>query len=103
MDSAIVAAADHAARHWSFGQGGAAGPGEDAAPDDVQPDAARHLQPLQAGGHRMAACSRSRHAQRLVTLPIWDIAVQTEGTRQAPGPELCPHRARRRCCARRSS
>ena len=42
------------------------------------PHAARHLQPLQARGDRLAQ-ARCEARERLVSLPIWDIAVQTEG------------------------
>jgi hypothetical protein len=77
-DAADIAAADHAARHWRF------------------PDPA----PLRPGSdqHRQAACRMFRDTfnpykpsvidwpklepsalERLLSLPIWNIAVQTEG------------------------
>jgi hypothetical protein len=87
---AIVAAADHAARHWS----GPAG-----------------RLPLGSDAHKAAACAMFRDTfnpykpsvidwpklteearDRLVSLPIWDIAVQTEGKarlRMATYAERC--------------
>jgi hypothetical protein len=78
MDATILAAADHAARHWAYG---AAGP--------VQ---------LGSEAHKQAFCRMFRETfnpykpsviawpkldpaalARLTSLPIWDIAVQTEG------------------------
>ncbi len=77
QDSATIAAADHAARHWRF-EGGFGGSGDE--------------------GHRTAFCRmlldtynpyrpaviqwpvlEPEAKARLLALPIWDIAVQTEG------------------------
>jgi hypothetical protein len=78
MDATTIAAADHAARHWTFGE---LGP-----------------MPLGSEAHKRAFCQMFRETfnpykpsvipwpkldveslQRLTSLPIWDIAVQTEG------------------------
>lgn len=78
MNADAIEAADHAARHWDFPQPGPVRPGSDA--------------------HRDAACRMFRETfnpykpsiidwpkldpealERLTSLPIWDIAVQTEG------------------------
>jgi hypothetical protein len=78
MDASTVAAADHAARHWTCA---AAGP-----------------MPVGSEAHKRAFCQMFRETfnpykpaviawpkldqealQRLTSLPIWDIAVQTEG------------------------
>lgn len=78
FDPAVIAAADHAARHWQSNQPGPLPIGSDA--------------------HRLATCAMFRETfnpykpavidwpklsdearDRLVSLPIWDIAVQTEG------------------------
>jgi hypothetical protein len=78
MDAATIEAADHAARHWTWAEPG----------------------PLRAGSeaHKQAVCQMFRDTfnpykpsviawplltpearERLITLPIWDIAVRTEG------------------------
>ncbi|HET9019382.1 MAG TPA: ferritin-like domain-containing protein [Acetobacteraceae bacterium] len=77
-DPAAIAAADHAARHWQWPEGGRLRPGSEAHRrataamfrdtfNPYKPSIIRwpHLEPA------------ARH--RLTSLPIWDIAVQTEG------------------------
>ena len=101
VSNAAVEAADRAAREWKASGVDPIPPGSEAH-KVVLPDAAGHLQPLQAGGHRLAR-ARSRARDRLVSLPIWDIAVQTEGKARLQRRVPMPRRSPIRCCARRSS
>jgi Rubrerythrin len=78
MDSAIVAAADHAARHWSFGQGGAAGPGDDQHRTMFSRMLLDTFNPYKPAVIKWPELEEQAR-QRLINLPIWDIAVQTEG------------------------
>jgi hypothetical protein len=77
-DPATVAAADHAARHWTS-----------AEPGPLRPGSAEHRRALRTmfretfNPYKPAVIDWPRldaeALERLVTLPIWDIAVQTEG------------------------
>jgi len=76
MDSTVVAAADHAARNWRFG---------DSAPADGDRHKAMFsrmlldtFNPYKPAIIDWPPLEPEAHA-RLIALPIWDIAVQTEG------------------------
>ena len=76
MDSAIIEAADHAARHWRFT--GDWRPGSEqqcAAFCRMLLDTFNPYKPAVIQWPVLDAEAR----QRLISLPIWDIAVQTEG------------------------
>jgi hypothetical protein len=76
MDSAIIEAADHTARHWRFA--GDWRPGDDdhrAAFCHMLLDTFNPYRPAVIEWPVLDAETR----QRVVSLPIWDIAVQTEG------------------------
>lgn len=78
-DSTAVAAADHAARHWRFG----------AADSVIPPGSAAHCEMFSRmlldtfNPYKPAVIDwpvlDAEARQRLISLPIWDIAVQTEG------------------------
>ncbi len=78
MDPAIVQAADHAARHWisddpaPFGRG-----------SDRQKRAAREMFDATFNPYKPSVIPwpvlDEEARQRIISLPIWDIAVQTEG------------------------
>ena len=77
-DSATIAAADYAARHWTFPEPGPIRPGSDAhkrAMCRLFHETFNPYKPAVIEWPRLAPEER----ERLVTLPIWDIAVQTEG------------------------
>jgi hypothetical protein len=77
-DPAVVAAADHAARHWASPQGGRlrAGSAEHAeAALAMFRETFNPYKPSIIDWPKLDAEARDR----LVNLPIWDIAVQTEG------------------------
>src|SRR5438067_13202399 len=78
MDSATVAAADHAARHWRFGEGGAAGPGDDQHRTMFSRMLLDTFNPYKPAVIKWPELDEPAR-QRLINLPIWDIAVQTEG------------------------
>jgi hypothetical protein len=76
MDSATIEAADQAARHWRFS--GDWRPGHDAqctALCRMLLDTYNPYKPAVIDWPKLDAEAR----QRLISLPIWDIAVQTEG------------------------
>ncbi|MBN8872764.1 MAG: ferritin-like domain-containing protein [Rhodospirillales bacterium] len=75
---AVVAAADHAARHWQFPFPGALPIGSDVHRDAVCRMFAETFNPYKPS---IIAWPKLDPAalDRLTSLPIWDIAVQTEG------------------------
>ena len=77
MDDAIIQAADHAARHWRFeGNGQPLGPRDDpSAFCRMLLETYNPYRPAVIAWPRLDEAAR----QRLIGLPIWDIAVQTEG------------------------
>ncbi len=78
MDSAAIAAADHAARHWQYDPGQPMRPGDDAYKtmfSRMLLDTFNPYKPAVIDWPKLDAEAR----QRLISLPIWDIAVQTEG------------------------
>jgi hypothetical protein len=76
MDSAIIEAADHAARHWRFA--GDWRPGDTAHREAFCRMLLDTFNPYKpAVIHWPALDAETR--QRVISLPIWDIAVQTEG------------------------
>jgi len=78
MDSTTVAAADHAARNWRFGEGAPMRRGDDAYRamfSRMLLDTFNPYKPAVIDWPVLDPDAR----QRLVSLPIWDIAVQTEG------------------------
>ena len=78
VDPATIAAADHAARHWV---------GDDRSPwqrgSDVQKRAAREMFDATFNPYKPSVIAwpvlEDAARERIVSLPIWDIAVQTEG------------------------
>ncbi len=76
MDNATIEAADHAARHWRFA--GTWRPG-----DDQQREAFCRMLLDTFNPYRPAVIEwpvlDAETRQRVISLPIWDIAVQTEG------------------------
>jgi hypothetical protein len=77
-DLAAVAAADYAARHWRFGESGPLVPGSERhrrAAAAMFRDTFNPYKPSIIQWPRLDAAAR----ERLISLPIWDIAVQTEG------------------------
>ena len=78
MDAATIAAADHAARHWSWPDPDPLTPGSEAhkrAACRMFHDTFNPYKPAVIEWPRLSDEAR----ERLVTLPIWDIAVRTEG------------------------
>jgi hypothetical protein len=78
INDATIAAADVAARHWSLPSDGAIRPGSDAHKDAfcrMLLDTHNPYKPAVIEWPQLPAEARDR----LVSLPIWDIAVQTEG------------------------
>ncbi len=78
MDSSAVAAADHAARNWRFGGGAPMRRGDDAYQamfSRMLLDTFNPYKPAVIDWPVLDAEAR----ERLVSLPIWNIAVQTEG------------------------
>jgi hypothetical protein len=77
-DPARVAAADHAARHWTSPEPGRLAPGSQAhrqATLRMFRETFNPYKPTVIDWPKLNAEAR----ERLVSLPIWDIAVQTEG------------------------
>jgi hypothetical protein len=77
-DPATVAAADHASRCWISGDSGRLTPGTDAhrrAVGRMFRDTFNPYKPTIIDWPKLSDEERDR----LVSLPIWDIAVQTEG------------------------
>jgi hypothetical protein len=77
-DPATIAAADFAARHWRDPQAGALRPGSEAhklAVTRMFRETFNPYKPSIIDWPKLGQAERDR----LVTLPIWDIAVQTEG------------------------
>lgn len=78
IDPATIRAADHAARHWT---------GADATPwphgSDAQKQAAREMFDATFNPYKPSVIPwpvlDDAARERIVSLPIWDIAVQTEG------------------------
>ena len=94
-DPAAVAAADHAARHWTSPEGGPLTPGtaaHAAATWCMFRETFNPYKPTIIDWPKLDEAAR----ERLIGLPIWDIAVQTEGKARsrmlayarslAPGP-----------------
>jgi hypothetical protein len=78
MDSSVVAAADHAARNWRYQPGQPSGSGDDgrkAMFSRMLLDTFNPYKPAVIEWPRLDDEARGR----LTALPIWDIAVQTEG------------------------
>ncbi len=78
MNTALVDAADHAMRHWAGPEPGRIRPGSDAHKRlfcRMLLDTHNPYKPAVIEWPRLAADA----LQRLTSLPIWDIAVQTEG------------------------
>ncbi len=78
MDSAAVAAADRGARFWTFGARGPLRPGDDAHKamfSRMLLETFNPYKPAVIAWPELDAKARAR----LINLPIWDIAVQTEG------------------------
>jgi len=78
VDGAAVAAADRAARHWQSGEPGALTPGTAVHRREVAKmfhETFNPYKPTIIDWPKLGAEERDR----LVNLPIWDIAVQTEG------------------------
>ena len=78
MDSATIEAADRAARHWDYGT-----PGEMAFGSDLHQEMLSHVLLDTFNPYKPAVIEwpilQGEARERLVSLPIWDIAVQTEG------------------------
>src|SRR5271165_963409 len=77
-DRATIAAADHAARHWTSSGPGKLHPGSEAhkrAVGAMFRDTFNPYKPTIIDWPKLSDAERDR----LVSLPIWDIAVQTEG------------------------
>jgi hypothetical protein len=77
-DRATIAAADHAARHWAADDAGPLTPGTEAHKQAVGRmfrDTFNPYKPTIIDWPKLSDEERDR----LVSLPIWDIAVQTEG------------------------
>ncbi len=78
MDAAIVQAADHAARHWVSAEAGQFAPGS-----DQQKRAAREMFDATFNPYKPSVIDwpvlDDVARARITSLPIWDIAVQTEG------------------------
>jgi hypothetical protein len=77
-DPGIIAAADHAARHWVSPEPGALRPGTDAHKHAVARMFRETFNPYKPSIIDWPKLG-SEERERLVNLPIWDIAVQTEG------------------------
>jgi hypothetical protein len=76
MDSAIIAAADHASRHWRFSGGWRPGDNNQrTAFCRMLLDTFNPYKPSVIEWPRLDDETR----QKVISLPIWDIAVQTEG------------------------
>ncbi|HUC19439.1 MAG TPA: ferritin-like domain-containing protein [Acetobacteraceae bacterium] len=78
MQNAAVAAADQTARSWTFPAGGALPPGKDAHKEMFARMLLETFNPYKPAVIAWPALDDEARA-RLVNLPIWDIAVQTEG------------------------
>ena len=77
-DSATIAAADYAARHWTFPEQGPLRPGSEAhkrAMCRLFHETFNPYKPAVIDWPKLGPEER----ERLIALPIWDIAVQTEG------------------------
>src|SRR5579871_2993524 len=77
-DPAVIAEADHRARHWQGHEPGKLRPGTDAhrrAVAAMFQETFNPYKPTIIDWPKLDPEAR----ERLVTLPIWDIAVQTEG------------------------
>ncbi len=77
-DAAIVEAADHSARHWIFLEHGPLRPGTEAHKRAVCEMFQATFNPYRPSIIDWPKLDPAAHA-RLLSLPIWDIAVQTEG------------------------
>jgi hypothetical protein len=77
-DPALVAAADRAARHWTSSEPGPLRPGTETHKREVARmfrETFNPYKPTIIDWPKLGGQER----ERLITLPIWDIAVQTEG------------------------
>jgi len=77
-DPSAIAAADHAARHWVSDEPGALRPGSEAHKRAVARMFRETFNPYKPTIIDWPVMS-PQERDRLVNLPIWDIAVQTEG------------------------
>ncbi|WP_428485859.1 ferritin-like domain-containing protein [Rhodopila sp.] len=77
-DPAVIAAADHASRHWVSREPGELRPGTDAHKAAVARMFRETFNPFKPTIIDWPKLSQEER-DRLVNLPIWDIAVQTEG------------------------
>jgi hypothetical protein len=77
-DAATIAAADRRARHWQSDDTGALRPGTDAHKRAVGQMFRDTFNPYKPTIMEWPTLSEEER-NRLITLPIWDIAVQTEG------------------------
>jgi hypothetical protein len=77
-DAAIVEAADHSARHWIYLEHGPLRPGTEAHKRAVCEMFQATFNPYRPSIIDWPKLDPAAHA-RLLSLPIWDIAVQTEG------------------------
>jgi hypothetical protein len=77
-DAAVVEAADHAARHWQADERAAISPGSDAQRDAVCRMFRETFNPYKPSIIDWPKLDPEA-LERLTSLPIWDIAVQTEG------------------------
>ncbi len=78
MESAAVAAADRGARFWTFGDRGPLRPGDDAHKAMFSRMLLETFNPYKPAVIAWPVLDPQARA-RLTSLPIWDIAVQTEG------------------------
>ncbi|HWA78971.1 MAG TPA: ferritin-like domain-containing protein [Acetobacteraceae bacterium] len=78
MQNAAVAAADQTSRSWTFPAGGALPPGRDAHKEMFARMLLETFNPYKPAVIAWPVLDDEAKA-RLVNLPIWDIAVQTEG------------------------
>ena len=78
MDTATVAAADHAARYWKSEEQGPLKPGSPAHKDAICRMFRETFNPYKPSVIAWPTLDDSAR-DKIISLPIWDIAVQTEG------------------------
>ncbi|MDD2876702.1 MAG: ferritin-like domain-containing protein [Acidiphilium sp.] len=78
LDAGVIAAADHAARHWTSADPGPLKPGSDAHKRAVCDMFRATFNPYKPSVITWPALDAETRA-KIISLPIWDIAVQTEG------------------------